>query len=72
MELARVAALRRHEVMLYEGGHKLGGAVSLASMIKGESEDLDGLIRYFKIQLHQAGCTNQARRRGYPVINQED
>ncbi|MBN1367625.1 MAG: FAD-dependent oxidoreductase [Dehalococcoidales bacterium] len=55
MELARVAALRRHEVMLYEGGRKLGGAMSVASLIKGEKEDLDALIRYFNVQLPKLG-----------------
>ena len=55
MELARVAALRRHEVMLYEGGHNLGGAVALASVVKGEKEDLESLLRYFKVQLPKLG-----------------
>jgi 2,4-dienoyl-CoA reductase (NADPH2) len=55
MEVARVAALRRHEVILYEGGHKLGGVVPLAALVKGESEDLDSLVHYFTTQLEKLG-----------------
>jgi 2,4-dienoyl-CoA reductase (NADPH2) len=55
MEVARVAALRRHEVILYEQNHKLGGSASLASVVKGDTEDLDDLIRYYKNQLDSLG-----------------
>ncbi|MBA7715515.1 Cinnamate reductase [subsurface metagenome] len=56
MEAARVAALRGHEVLLYEREHKLGGLLSLAAMIKGtEIEDLPALIRYFKTQMSKLG-----------------
>jgi 2,4-dienoyl-CoA reductase (NADPH2) len=52
MEAARVAALRGHEVMLYERTHKLGGLLPLAAMIKGlEIEDLPALVRYLKKQI---------------------
>jgi 2,4-dienoyl-CoA reductase (NADPH2) len=55
MEAARVAALRQHEVVLYEEGHRLGGSLPLAIVVKGESEDLDGLVRYYKTQLTKLG-----------------
>jgi 2,4-dienoyl-CoA reductase (NADPH2) len=56
METARVAALRGHEVMLYEREHKLGGLLPLAAMVKGfEREDTLSLIHYLKIQIAKLG-----------------
>jgi 2,4-dienoyl-CoA reductase (NADPH2) len=56
MEAARVAALRGHEVILYEREPKLGGAMPLAAIVKGfEREDLLSLIRYFRTQLTKLG-----------------
>jgi 2,4-dienoyl-CoA reductase (NADPH2) len=58
MEAARVAAIRGHEVTLYERTSRLGGYLNLAALIKGiELEDLPGMIRYFKIQLDKLGVT---------------
>jgi 2,4-dienoyl-CoA reductase (NADPH2) len=47
--------LRRHEVTLYDGGHRLGGVVPLAAVVKGDNEDLDGLVRYYSAQLNKLG-----------------
>ncbi len=56
MEAARVAALRGHDVTLYDKIGKLGGAMLVAATVKGvEKEDLVGLIRYFEIQLKKLG-----------------
>jgi 2,4-dienoyl-CoA reductase (NADPH2) len=56
MEAARVAALRGHEVILYEREHKLGGLLPLAAMVKGlEIEDLVALVRYLRIQITKLG-----------------
>jgi 2,4-dienoyl-CoA reductase (NADPH2) len=56
METARVAALRGHEVLLYEREHKLGGLLPLAAMVKGfEREDTLSLIRYLKTQVTKLG-----------------
>jgi 2,4-dienoyl-CoA reductase (NADPH2) len=56
METARVAALRGHEVILYEKEHKLGGSMLLAAMVKGFArEDLLGLVRYLKTQITKLG-----------------
>jgi 2,4-dienoyl-CoA reductase (NADPH2) len=56
MEAARVAALRGHEVILYERSHKLGGLLPLAALVKGlEIEDLPGMVRYLKIQISKLG-----------------
>ena len=58
MEAARVAALRGHEVMLYEKEHKLGGLLPLAALVKGfEIEDLVPLIRYLVTQVTKLGVT---------------
>jgi 2,4-dienoyl-CoA reductase (NADPH2) len=56
MEAARVAALRGHEVTVYEKEHKLGGSMLLAATVKGfEREDLLGLVRYLKTQMTKLG-----------------
>jgi 2,4-dienoyl-CoA reductase (NADPH2) len=56
MEAARVAALRGHEVTVYEKEHKLGGSMLLAATVKGfEREDLLGLVRYLKTQITKPG-----------------
>jgi 2,4-dienoyl-CoA reductase (NADPH2) len=52
LETARVAAIRGHRVTLLEKGHKLGGLMPLAALIKGHEGDfLEELIEYFKRQL---------------------
>jgi 2,4-dienoyl-CoA reductase (NADPH2) len=56
MEAARVAAIRGHEVTLYEKSSKLGGLLDLAALIKGlELEDLPNMVRYLKTQLDKLG-----------------
>lgn len=56
MESARVAAMRGHQVTLYDRGNKLGGLLHMAALIKGhEIEDLMPLVRYFKRQLVKTG-----------------
>lgn len=58
MEAARIAALRGHEVMLYEKEHKLGGSVPVAATIKGlEIEDLPSLVRYLETQITKLGVS---------------
>lgn len=56
MEAARVAALRGHDVTLYEKSDSLGGLLPLAALIKGhEPEDLPPMISYFTTQLKKLG-----------------
>ena len=56
MEAARVAALRGHDVSLYEKETKLGGLIPLAAMIKGdEIEDLPTVSRYLERQIRKLG-----------------
>jgi 2,4-dienoyl-CoA reductase (NADPH2) len=52
LETARIAAIRGHHVTLLEKGHKLGGLMPLAALVKGHEGDfLEDLVRYFKRQL---------------------
>jgi 2,4-dienoyl-CoA reductase (NADPH2) len=56
MEAARVAALRGHEVVLYEKEPQLGGSVPVAATVKGlEIEDLSALLRYLHTQMTKLG-----------------
>jgi len=56
MEAARVAALRGHEVTLYEKTHQLGGLLPLATLVKGiEPENLPDMVRYLKTQIGKLG-----------------
>lgn len=56
MEAARVAALRGHQVTLFEKEKRLGGAMNLAAVVKGlEREDLPSITRYFQTQLKKLG-----------------
>jgi 2,4-dienoyl-CoA reductase (NADPH2) len=56
MEAARVAALRGHEVILYERERHLGGSMPVAATIKGlEIEDLPALVRYLSTQITKLG-----------------
>ncbi|MBN1319628.1 MAG: FAD-dependent oxidoreductase [Thermoleophilia bacterium] len=56
METARIAAMRGHEVMLYEKSHWLGGSIVLAAMVKGfHREDFLGLVRYLTTQVKKLG-----------------
>jgi 2,4-dienoyl-CoA reductase (NADPH2) len=60
MEAARVAAIRGHQVTLYERTSKLGGYLNLAALIKGiELEDLPGMVRYLEIQLERLGVRTE-------------
>lgn len=50
MEAARVAALRGHEVHLYEKAHELGGRVNLAASVPSR-EEFKGVTRYLGRQM---------------------
>ena len=60
MEAARVAALRGHEVTLYEKETKLGGLMPVAAMVKDlELESILDMIRYLKNQITRSGVTTR-------------
>lgn len=54
MEAARVAALRGHNVTIFEKSNKLGGQLNVGS-IPSFKEPIKGLIRYQETQLRKAG-----------------
>ncbi len=72
MEAARVAALRGHDVTLYEKGPRLGGLIPLATIVKDlEIIDLLDLIRYYKIQLARLDVTVRTGKEiNTPVIDE--
>jgi 2,4-dienoyl-CoA reductase-like NADH-dependent reductase (Old Yellow Enzyme family) len=49
MEAARVAAMRGHEVSLYEAGNELGGQLQIAAKAPGR-QDMAEPVRYYKRQ----------------------
>ncbi|MGI9952862.1 FAD-dependent oxidoreductase [Moorellaceae bacterium AZ2] len=56
MEAARVAALRGHEVELYDRMSRLGGSMLIAAVVKGtEKEDLLAIVRYLETQIRKLG-----------------
>lgn len=56
LEAARVAALRGHEVVLWEREHKLGGLVPIAALVNDvELKDLVALVRYLALQITRLG-----------------
>jgi 2,4-dienoyl-CoA reductase (NADPH2) len=56
LEAARVAALRGHDVTLYDKLTRLGGLLPIAALVKGiELEDLPGMVSYFERQLEKLG-----------------
>jgi len=54
MEAARVAALRGHEVILYEKEQELGGQVNLAAKLPGR-EEISQVARWLELQLKKLG-----------------
>ena len=57
MEAARVAALRGHNVTLYEKNGYLGGTLPFAAAIKGQHENIDDLNSYLQRQQEVCGVT---------------
>ena len=56
METARVAALRGHEVTIYDKAAQLGGLLPIAAVVKDhERESLLGLIRYYRGEFAKLG-----------------
>jgi 2,4-dienoyl-CoA reductase (NADPH2) len=56
MEAARVAAIRGHEVYLYDRQPKLGGLIPLAAVLKDvEVDDMTDLVKWFGRQLNKLG-----------------
>lgn len=54
MEAARLAALRGHDVVLYEKSDRLGGQINLASRLPGRDE-MESIARWAEYQIKQLG-----------------
>ncbi len=65
MEAARVAALRGHQVTLYEKDHRLGGQLVLAGVLKSE---YDSLTRYLATQIRQLGVKVSVGKQVTPAL----
>ncbi len=58
MEAARVAAIKGHEVYLYDKQPKLGGLIPLAAMLKDvEINEMTDVVKWFGLQLKKLGVT---------------
>jgi 2,4-dienoyl-CoA reductase (NADPH2) len=55
MEVARVAALRGHRVILFEKKNRLGGLMPLAAMVKGRHEKILDFVNYLSGQITGLG-----------------
>jgi 2,4-dienoyl-CoA reductase (NADPH2) len=66
MEAARGAALRGHEVCLYEKNEKLGGQIPLAAVLPGRREFLT-FVSYLEKQMEKLKVTVHTRIEASPV-----
>ena len=72
LEAARVAALRGHEVILFEKSSKLGGLLPLAAVVKGlEIEDLPAIVRYLNRQMIRLGVKTKLGKEVTPSVIKE-
>lgn len=56
MAAASIAALRGHQVTLFEAANELGGQLNIAKLIPGK-EEFNNMLRYFKEQLREHKVT---------------
>lgn len=67
LEAARVAALRGHEVLLYERGSRLGGQLLLAAIPPFKAE-IEKFIQYFERQIEKLGIRVELNQEVTPVL----
>lgn len=73
MEFARVAALRGHEVVLYEKQERLGGLVNLASAFPLlRARDLRNVVTYLRGQLENLGVRVVLGREVTPALVEKE
>lgn len=69
MEAARVAALRGHDVTIYDKAAQLGGLLPIAAVVKDhERESILDLIRYYEGQLAKLGVKVELGRSVDPAL----
>jgi 2,4-dienoyl-CoA reductase (NADPH2) len=73
MEAARVAAIRGHEVVLFEKENRLGGLLRWVAMIKGLDVDSDAMILtgYLKNQITRLDVHIRLNEEFHPSVIQE-
>ena len=70
MEAARIAAIRGHEVNLYEKTAELGGLLSLAALVKGlVFQDFLGLARFLRTEIIRLGVKVRTRTEAMLEVN---
>ena len=70
MEAARVAALRGHEVILFEKEKKLGGQINIASVAPGKQEFIR-MVKYLSRQMEKAGVRIEVGKEVTPELVEE-
>jgi len=70
MEAARVAALRGHDVILYEREKELGGQVNLAAKLPGR-EEVGSVARWLEIQIKKLGVKVVIEKEVTPEVVEE-
>ncbi len=70
LEAARVAALRGHQVTLFEKEHKLGGQVNLAS-VPPHMQEMSQLTKYLSRQAEKAGVKVELGKEVTPELVEE-
>ena len=69
MEAARVAAIRGHEVYLYDKQPKLGGLMPLAAILKDvEINEMTDVVKWFGIQLRKLGVKVRLGQEVTPAV----
>ncbi len=68
MEAGRVAALRGHQVMLYEKRERLGGQLILASIPPHKKERIGPLINYMATQVRRLGVHIELGKEATPEL----
>ena len=69
MEAARVAAIRGHEVYLYDKQPKLGGLLPLASILKDvEIDQLTAVVEWFGVQFKKLGVNVKLGSEATPAV----
>jgi 2,4-dienoyl-CoA reductase-like NADH-dependent reductase (Old Yellow Enzyme family)/thioredoxin reductase len=71
MEAARIAALRGHQVTLYEKAHELGGQFILASK-PPHKEELQNILEYYRVQMEKLKMAIELRKELVPKLVDEE
>jgi len=68
LEAARVAALRGHQVILYEKNRRTGGLMPLAAMVKGPHEKILDFVYYLSSSIEKLGVEVKLGQKLTPAV----